>query len=88
MGTKNELERAESLFCWPQEIRMVISNQNLLSNFIYWKVVEVVCRKCSLRKLYLNFLCILREQLKIHLAVLLKSLSVMDDFLEIFQELK
>ena len=30
----------------------------------------------------------MREQLKIHLAVLLKSLSVMDDFLEIFQELK
>ena len=72
-----------------------IQNSDFKSfNFIYCKAIEVTCWKCCLTKLFLNSLYVLRKVFtrerdlsKDAPTTLLKSFSVMGDFLEIFQKL-
>ena len=73
---------------------MMILNFNSKSFIlICWKTPEVARWRCSLRKLFLNSLFILRKVsipendfLKVALATLLKSIFVTVNFLNIFQE--
>ena len=59
---------------------------------IFWEATGVVCWRCFLKKSFLNSICILKnvcirenDLSKVTATTLLESVSLMDNFLEVFQ---